>query len=184
MNAVVIYESMFGGTRQVGVAIARGLEATGLPSSLVAASDAPVDLSSYRLVVVGAPTHAHSMPRASSRRQAAEWAQNPDKGLTLESGTENEGVREWLKRLPTDIPRSNTAYATFSTRVDMARILSGDASVAIEKRLHGAGRPVLAHADFLVDHDSVLVDGELDRAQAWAASVANMLTPLMFEPDR
>lgn len=183
MNAVVIYESMFGGTRQVGEAIAQGLEGMGFTTSVVAASDAPVDLTAYRLVVVGAPTHAHSMPRASSRRQAAEWAQNPDKGLTLEPGAGNEGVREWLKRLPAGIPSGNTAYATFSTRVDMAKILSGDASVAIEKRLHDAGRPVLAHADFLVDHDSALIDGELDRARAWAGSVANMLAPLMFASD-
>ena len=63
MNALIVYESMFGNTRRLAEAITDALRTTGVNATIAPAHAAPVDLSDYRLVVVGAPTHAHSLPR-------------------------------------------------------------------------------------------------------------------------
>lgn len=72
MNALIVYESMFGNTRKLADAIADALRASGVDTSIMHAQEAPTDLSDYRLVVVGAPTHAHSLPRPKSRAEASE----------------------------------------------------------------------------------------------------------------
>lgn len=70
MRAVIVYESMFGSTRYVAEAIAEGLadcaEVSVVP---VAHANAEV-LDGVDLLVVGAPTHLHGLPRPSSRRMA------------------------------------------------------------------------------------------------------------------
>jgi flavodoxin len=168
MNALIVYESMFGSTRRVAEAVADGLKTTGVDATITPAHTAPSDLSDYQLVVVGAPTHAHSLPRPESRAQAAEWAADPVKELTLEPAAGSSGVREWLDRVMLD---GNPRFATFSTRVNIPRIFAGDASAAIAKRLRRRGADVDAHTDFLVDQGSHLVDGEETRAREWATEL-------------
>jgi flavodoxin len=168
MNALIVYESMFGNTRRLAEAIADALKTAGVDAAIMPAHSAPSDLSDYGLVVIGAPTHAHSLPRSSSRTQAAEWAADPAKELTLEPTAGTTGVREWLDRV---MLVGNPRFATFSTRVDIPRIFAGDASAAIAKRLRRRGADVGAHADFLVDQASHLVDGEETRAREWATEL-------------
>src|SRR4029453_17970682 len=86
------------------------------------------------LVVVGAPTHAHSLPRAASREDAAKWAEDSEKHLALEPEAASPGVREWLDSR-TGAP---TKWVAFGTRVDIPRIFAGDASATIEKRMRRA----------------------------------------------
>jgi Flavodoxin domain len=169
MRALVVYESMFGNTRAVAEAIAKGLESAGVTTAVAPASTAP-DPAGYDLVLVGAPTHAHTLPQPSSRTEAAAWARDPVKGLTLEPTAHDSGVREWIKGLGTltPIPR----FAAFATRVDMPRIFTGDASTSIAKRLKKAGIEDVEKECYLVSSANVLVEGEADRAATWAASLA------------
>ncbi len=169
MRALVVYESMFGNTRTVAKAIARGLEGVGVATTVTAATTAP-DPSGYDLVFVGAPTHAHTLPQPSSRAEAAAWAKHPEKALSLEPTAGDAGVREWLKGL--GAIESPPRFAAFATRVDMPRIFTGDASSAIAKRLKGAGIRDVAKECYLVSSVNVLLDGEADRAATWAANLA------------
>jgi hypothetical protein len=70
MRAVVVYESMYGNTHLVADAIATGL-ATACQVDVVPVERADRQvLDGADLVVVGGPTHAHGMTRASTREAA------------------------------------------------------------------------------------------------------------------
>ena len=129
------------------------------------------DAAGYDLVLVGAPTHAHTLPQPSSRTEAAAWARDPVKGLTLEPTARDAGVREWIDGLGTLTPTPR--FAAFATRVDMPRIFTGDASTSIAKRLTKAGIRDVEKECYLVSTVNVLVDGEADRAATWAANLAS-----------
>lgn len=164
-RAWVVYESMFGNTREVAQAIADGLGTSALVDvhevSLVPA--VPDDLD---LLVVGGPTHAFGLSRASTRADAARKS-----GRLVESAT---GLREWLEDLPA--PTARPGFATFDTRVDHPR-LPGSAARKAAKRLARLGlSPVAAPESFWVHGtEGPLVDGELDRARAWGHGLARQL---------
>ena len=70
MKALIVYESMFGNTAKVAHAVADGL-GVHMAVELVQAGKAPAPLTDpVDLVVVGGPTHAFSMSRASTRAVA------------------------------------------------------------------------------------------------------------------
>ncbi|MHA7283730.1 flavodoxin domain-containing protein [Arthrobacter sp. TMS2-4] len=168
MNTLVVYESMFGNTRVIAEAIADALRPSG-DVTVRAATDAPVQLSGYGLVVVGAPTHGHTLPQAASRQEAAAWADDGDRDLTLEADALEPGVREWLERMT--LCDEEPRFAAFSTRADMPRIFAGDATAAIRRTLHRRDLSVDAHEDFLVDRGSHLLQGEQQRARDWALTL-------------
>src|SRR4051812_43047384 len=114
MNALIVYESMFGSTRIIAEAMAAELRVGGTDTTVVPAGEAPVDVRGYPLVIVGAPTHAHGLPGEQSRKQAVEWAADPAKNLALEPNAAQAGVREWLGRVA---PTRDSRFAAFSTRV-------------------------------------------------------------------
>lgn len=176
MNTLIVHESLFGNTRLISETIAEALRASGGDVTEASAAEAPADLAGFDLVVVGAPTHAHSLPRPSSRTEGAKWADDPRKDLTLEPDALRSGVREWLERV--SIPEPKPRFAAFSTRADMPRIFAGDASVAIGRSLGKLDAEVVAHEAFLVDSGSRLLAGEQQRAEAWA------LTLLPVRSDR
>jgi len=60
-NALIVYESMYGGTRQVAEAIADGLSAS-TRCTVTEVGDAPTVVGpDVDLLVIGAPTHAFGM---------------------------------------------------------------------------------------------------------------------------
>jgi hypothetical protein len=168
MNALIVYESMFGNTRRLAESIAEALRTAGVETSIMHAHKAPSDLSDYQLVIVGAPTHAHGLPRPKSRIDAADWAADSAKKLTLEPSAGSTGVREWLGGV---MLVGDPRFAVFSTRADIPRIFSGDACAAIAKGLRRHLADVDAHEDFLVGLDNQLIDGEESRAREWAGSL-------------
>ena len=77
MRALVVFESMFGNTRQIAGAVADGLSQA-VRTDLVEVSRAPAQISGdVELVVVGGPTHAFGMTRPGTRRDAARQAAEP-----------------------------------------------------------------------------------------------------------
>ena len=170
MHTVVVYESIYGNTRAIAEAIAEGLGgAEVIP--VHAAADAALDAD---LLVVGGPTHMHGLTTTRSRQMAAE-AVREDGGAHIEPGaTDEPGLRAWLRDVP---HRRGADAAAFDTRLDNSPWLTGVASRGIAKRLRARGYDVLSSQSFLVeDSEGPLEEGELERARAWGAELAEALT--------
>lgn len=169
MRGLIVYESMFGNTEQVARAIAAGISKH-METDLVPVSQAPTNVSdAYDLVVVGGPTHAFSMSRPGTRKDAR------SQGATAATATVEVGIREWLDSLPR---RSYAGLAaTFDTRVARVRRLPGSAAKGAAKALHRHGLSVIANPQsfYVDDTDGPLIDGELARAEAWGNEIARGL---------
>lgn len=160
MKALVIYESMWGNTKSVAESISTGLSDFA-EVSLVAVNDAPALVpGDVDLVVIGGPTHAFSMSRASTRGDAVH------RGATPASGG---GIREWLESRPSGV--RHPQLAAFDTRVKM-RFMPGSASKAAAKEAGRGGFEVRASEGFYVDgYEGPVLEGELDRALAWGRAL-------------
>ena len=163
MRSLVVFESMWGNTRAVAEAVARGLgEETATIDVAHAPSRLPADVD---LLVVGGPTHGFSMSRTSTRHQAHEQGAG--------EGEEARGIREWLE----DMPASDRIdVATFDTRVGKVKRLPGSAAKAAGKsvRRHHLGRLVDTESFYVEDTEGPLSEGELDRAQQWGTQLASL----------
>jgi hypothetical protein len=164
MKALVVYESMWGNTGQVAEAVGRGLG--GVPVAEVGATSTS-ELADLDLLVVGGPTHAFSMSRAATRRDAHQQG--------APRGSETGGIRDLLAELPADF---DVPVATFDTRVAKARHLPGSAAKAAEKELrhHHHARVVARQSFYVEDSPGPLLGGELERAEAWGTQLAQAST--------
>lgn len=166
MDVLVIYETMFGNTGKIARAIAEGLSG-GAQVTVTDVLDAPAEVPpQVDVVVVGGPTHAFSMSRASTRRDAVQrGAAGTDLG---------GGIRDWLEGLAQGgHPQS---LAAFDTRVDFP-LLPGAASRAASRLARRIGFTVTEPESFLVEgYEGPLVVGELERARAWGERLAVELT--------
>ena len=170
MHGLVVYESMFGSTRQIAEAAADGLKC-GMDIQVVYADRVPgAALSDLDLIVVGAPTHVRGMPRPGTRKGAPDNARKPGSNLVLEPEADSRpGVREWLESLGDLRIRA----AAFDTRVKGPAVVTGQASRGIAKSLKHLGANLIAPPEsFLVDKNSRLLSGEVDRARAWGVQLA------------
>jgi hypothetical protein len=174
MQALVVYESMYGNTHLIADAVADGLRVDG-EATVVAVRDlAPSMLDGVDLLVVGSPTHVHGMTRDSTRAAAVEAAQKPGSALVLDDELDPHapGLREWFDSVESLPP----AAAAFDTRIDVAAALTGRASKGIARRLrkHGASL-VAAPTSFLVAKDSRLEPDETLRAREWGQRLGESL---------
>lgn len=160
-RALVVYESMFGNSEEVARAVAKGVGDV-MPVDILEVADAPTDLTGVDLVVAGGPTHAFSMSRATTRRDARA------QGAT--HGTVDSGLREWLASLPDERGRW---FAAFDTRVTKVRHVPGSAahSAARAGRRHGFRQAVRPESFYVLDVEGPLAEGEVDRAREWGRSV-------------
>jgi Flavodoxin domain len=173
MKAIVVYESVFGNTRTIAAAIARGLSGP-LEVTVVRAGEAdPSVLNGNDFVVVGGPTHAWGLPRPSTRRGAPDYATKGGRALELEPDAATQtGLREWLAALG----HSEMKAAAFDTRIKGPQALTGRASRSISRALSRHGMTLVVPAQsFLVDKKNRLLAGEIGRAEAWGASLAQVL---------
>jgi flavodoxin len=146
MNSIVIYGSRHGNTHKIAEAIASELRRHGT-AHLFSVDDVPSVLPKKTdLMVVGGPTEAHRM--------------------TLP-------MAEFFDRLGNGDLEGMSA-AAFDTRLRWPRWLSGSAATGISARLRKAGAKVIEpEASFVVAGKyPVLEFGELERATAWASSLA------------
>jgi hypothetical protein len=167
MRAVVVYESMFGNTEELARDIANGLSRIGADVTVVEVGAVrPDDLSGCDLLVVGAPTHALSLSRPSTREDAVRQGASASRaGL---------GVREWLATLDAAYPSESARppVAVFDTRADKARHLPGSAAKRAARILRAQGFRVVDRSSFYVAGTAgPPVDGERARAGEWAAGL-------------
>jgi hypothetical protein len=165
VTVLVVYESMFGNTREIAEAVAGGLAAAGARGvALVAVDDAPAKPpDDVDLLVVGGPTHAFGMTRPPTRRDAA--------ARPGAISTGRLGIREWLQSLGTGVP--GVAVATFDTRIRKPRV-PGSAGKGAARRLRSLGFALVAPPEtfWVRGTDGPLYEGERDRARDWGAALA------------
>lgn len=174
MTALVVYESMFGNTKRIALAVAEGI-ATKLPVETIEVSDAPEEIAGdIDLLVVGGPTHVHGMSSAKTRTSAADRAEGPLVSQRI-------GIREWLDHARTQV--FDLHAAAFDTRINGMMILTGSAAKGYAKGLRSAGfRVDWPPQSFLVNARSApgedaLLAGQLEEAKAWGAAIASKVTP-------
>lgn len=166
MNALVVYESMYGNTATIGEAIAASLRSQGLEVEAGPISKLePSRASGFELLVVGGPTHAHGMSSKGTRKAAVEDEKNPYAEPTV-----GPGLRDWMNDLPSG---SGRLAAAFDTRFDKPRLITGSAAKGISRRLEQHGYRLLAPAEsFFVTTDNRLVEGQEVHAETWAVDLA------------
>lgn len=171
VHALVAYESMYGNTRAIAEAVARGLQRTARVDvcsvSDPASREVGDQMCEVDLLVVGAPTHTWGMSRPASRHDAVAHA--ADGGLSVEPHAADRGMREWLQQPPC-LP---TRVAVFDTRRRMPVVASGSAARRMRSVVRGHGYRVLGPPQsFFVDRTTHLEPGELERAEQWGAQLA------------
>ncbi len=165
--ALVVYESMYGNTRDVAEAIAAGLGAEAVPVHRAEAAA----VAAASLLVVGGPTHMHGMASAMSRKGAIQAAEEDDHGLD-ESARSEPTLRTWLA----GADGGGRSAAAFDTRIDRSPTLTGSAARGIAKRLRRRGYKIVADSNsfFVEDSEGPLAPGEVDRARKWGEGLARL----------
>lgn len=163
MTALVIYESMFGNTRDLAEAVADGIRSV-MPATVREVSEAPTQVEGFDLVVLSGPTHAFSMSRESTRADAV--TKTPD-GVIISTGP---GIREWLESVT--VPSPPVPVAVFDTKARKPK-LPGSAAKAAAKALRSRGWPVITKPRTFTVEGMLgpISDGELDRARAWGGAL-------------
>jgi hypothetical protein len=175
MQAVVVYESMFGNTRTIAEAIGAGLGEYFDVAVITAQHAHRAQIEGADLVVVGAPTHVHGMPRASTRQGAAKQAEEAGGSLTLEPDALQDGLREWFASVQTS--RGHGLAAAFDTRMQGPAAFTGRASKGISRELRRQGYELIAPPEsYLVTKANELCPGERDRARTWGVKLAESLS--------
>jgi Flavodoxin len=162
MQAVVVYESMYGNTHLIADAIGAGLK-TAFDVSVVPVSQAsPTVLADADLVVVGGPTHAHGMSRAATRKAGVEAASKPVSPPRGEPGALGPGLRDWSG----SVGRYPVKAAAFDTRIHAPAALTGRASKGVARLLRAHGFDLVAEPEsFLVTKQDRLEPQETARAR-------------------
>jgi hypothetical protein len=169
MRAMVVYESMFGNTRVIADAIAKGLEPVGIVVVVPVPEAGREMLADADLLVVGGPTHFHGMSRTRTRKWAVSTARNPKNDLVLDRDAQGPGVSDWLRSLG----HGHTKVAAFDTRFRGPAVLRGRASKVISRKLRRHGfEVVLKPESFFVTLQNQLEPGEEARAQEWGKRLA------------
>ncbi len=166
MQVLLIYDSKFGNTELIARSIADGL-GEGLHVQVIRAEAGMPPTDDVALLIVGGPTQRHGLSPA---------------------------LRQLLTGLPTGA-LAHIPVATFDTRYHMARLLTGSAALAAQKKLRHTGcRFVAAPESFFMqrdrgspEHGRTLEDeglepGEVERARIWGERLAHHLPPRTVQP--
>jgi len=166
MRALIVYESMYGNTREIAEAIAEGF---GAGAELRHVREAGAPDEAVDLLVAGGPTHIHGMTTSLSRHMTIRGAQEDGHGGIEPDALDAPGLRQWLRDLP---HRTGGVAAAFDTRIDRSAAMTGSAARGVAKRLHHHGYEVEWTESFFVDDaEGPLADGELERARGWGATL-------------
>lgn len=170
MTVLIVIESSFGNTMAVAEALATALRgpAGRVDVTVVQTDDAPRDLPpGVDLLLVGAPTHAFTLPTPKSREQAV---------LKGALTTTTVGVREWIEQLA---PHPELRVRTFDTSI-RSRFSLGCAAKAACRLLvrRGFAAAERGPSFYVTGTGGPLADGERQRAGDWAKQLAARLPQL------
>jgi len=173
-HVVVVYESMFGATRQIAETIADQLRPFATVAVVSSARVDVTELTQADLIVAGGPTHVFGLSSSTTRAEAQRMADDAA-DLAFEWPDIGVGLREVLATIPP--PSRPTGFAAFSTRTAKAsRLFTGSAARGIDRGLRHAGYlPFIPPQDFLVDKTHRLIDGQLAAAADWGGQLAGRL---------
>ena len=159
MNAVVVYESLWGNTAAIAHAIAAGIGEGAVALSTGEAT--PERIAGADLIVAGAPLLGFSLPTEQMREGIRKQPQGPPADLS------NPSLRSWLET----VPASSARGATFETRIWWS---PGSAAKTAASALRERGYRVDSPGGRFVVTGKYgpLKDGELERAEAWGAALA------------
>jgi flavodoxin len=147
VNALVVYHSEFGNTRQVAEAIAETFDEVGTARTASAEQLEAADLQGVDLVVMGTPTHKMNLPQA---------------------------VRPIIEQLPRRSLRG-VPVAAFDTSYEMSALLARfTAAKRVDRKLRKlGGKRLVPPETFHVHHhhEGPLLNGELERAKTWAEAI-------------
>lgn len=145
MNSLVLYNSKYGNTEQIARAIGTVLATYG-PSDVRSIRQVDEIPPGTGLLVVGGPTQGHGM---------------------------DQQMKTFLGGLPAGA-FEDVRVAAFDTRLKWPILRSGSAAREIAKRLRRlGGQELVKPGSFLVaGGEGPLVEGEIDRATAWAEELA------------
>lgn len=157
MNTLVVFESYWGNTTRIAEVIAAEL---GPDATAVHVDDAPDQLPpGLDLLVLGAPTHAFTLPSQPSRAEAAKHG----------GAASRRGIREWVAQLAATAPLP--VVALFDTRQGTSPFV-GSAAKSAAKSLRKTGFTISQTAHFAVTgREGPLADGEAERAAEWARTL-------------
>ena len=165
-KVIVVFESMFGNTQRIAEAIASGLRESCEVVFGTVDEIAPEQARDASLIVAGGPTQNYGMAGTGARQKLAKARFNRPHAELLPG---RESLRGWLERLP---PGSAPA-AAFDTRYHHSRLLTGSAAVKIARAFADKGyAAVEAESFFVRAMGGPLIDGECERASAWARELA------------
>lgn len=176
MEAVVIYESIFGNTRAIAQAIVRGLShQVQVREVQLPALGPAADILDAGLVVLGGPTHTFGMSRPDSRQAVAK----EHRDHCEQAG----GIREWLEALIDET--SGRSVVVFDTRLSSFRYIPGSAAREAADMLRAKGITLIddPHSFYVDGSEGPLHPGELERAEEWgrhlgrAVAIANQVPP-------
>lgn len=169
-RALGVDESVFGDARVVAEVVPFGLvdrmdvavrEVSQAPSAVPDAVDR---------LLVETPTHAYNRPRAQARQEAAGFAERP-------LVSHGPGVREWMDH-PPGVSQPLSAVTIDTRMVHPTTVTAFDrASHASATALQRHGLRLAADSEYfvVVDRQGPLASGELERAPARGASLADLV---------
>ena len=167
LRALVVYESMFGCTEEVAHAVAEGLRIEGIAVDVTDVRDAPpAEGGDVDLLVVGAPTHAFSLSRPSTRADAVRQG--------ARAGADGPGLREWIDARKAQAAPDGRLAAAFDTRVTKVRRLPKAASTRAAHLLARQGYQLVSRPmPFLVEGTSgPLAPDQAKHAVYWGRVIA------------
>ena len=144
MKAMVIYDSLYGNTEQIAGAVGGGIE--GEVKVVKVGEVKPEEIGSYDLIIVGSPTQA---------------------------GHHTKAMQDFIAGLPLGA-LEDKAVASFDTRGKTWIVkIFGWAANRIADALKAEGANLIAPGEgfFVKATKGPLVEGELERAAAWAKNL-------------
>lgn len=146
MNSLIIYDSTFGNTEQLAMALADRLNDYGAVRLSRLQENGEFERGDADVLIVGGPTQNHGTSPA---------------------------MRAFLESLPRHILHGLIA-AAFDTRYHMATWKSGSAAQRIAGRLKRAGATLAVPPEsfFVAGREGPLEEGELTRAAQWVEQIS------------
>ncbi|MFZ3069508.1 MAG: flavodoxin family protein [Anaerolineaceae bacterium] len=159
MKAMIIYDSFFGNTEKIAQQIAGVLSSHGEVTTLKADQATPDQVRGLDLIVLGSPTRAFT------------YSPNIKTFLNKLDAGALKGVR--VAAFDTRFKPGQDSSKFLKGMVKLLSYAAGPMLKAMEKK---GGTPVVPISGFAVkDSEGPLMDGELERAAAWAEEILSGL---------